>query len=107
MASLLALDVGWCGGLRPCMPLDRRRLAVGRPHLGVTAGARRWAARAVCYDSRGVAPPWQCVAAMRRSPVDRVGAAGSTRQRKAQKMAADKTSALALTPRETLGQRYL
>ena len=44
---------------------------------------------------------------MRRSPVDRVGAAGSTRQRKAQKMAADKTSAPALTPRESLGQRYL
>jgi hypothetical protein len=22
VASLLALDVGWCGGLRPCMPLD-------------------------------------------------------------------------------------
>ena len=107
MASLLAPDVGWCGGLRPYMPLDRRRLAVGRPHSGVTAGARRWAARAVCYDSRGVAPPWQCVAAMRRSPVDRVGAAGSTRQRKAQKMAADKTSAPALTPRESLGQRYL
>ena len=30
--------------------------------------ARR--ARAVCYDSTGVAPPWQCVAAMRRSPAE-------------------------------------
>ena len=41
-----------------------------RATRGVTVGARRWAARAVCYDSTGVAPPWQCVAAVRRSPVE-------------------------------------
>ena len=60
------------GGALGFAPACRSTTAYGggSPSFGLAVSARRWAARAVCYDSTGVAPPWQCVAAMRRSPVE-------------------------------------
>ena len=55
--------VRWATPLHAARPLP---LAVGGPRSEVTVDSRRWAARAGCYDNTGVAPPWQCVAAMRR-----------------------------------------
>jgi len=62
VASLLALDVRVVRWASPLRAARRLPLAVGRPRLGLAVGARRWAARAVCYGGTGVAPPWQCVA---------------------------------------------